>query len=185
MFAGTFAASDHEQTFSLMLSTPGVWLMVAKAWPSVLKVLDPKKREEGFSDLRRFGADEKAAEPTNLAEIIDGAGGTLEHLAHLIVLYPEEMVPAPGRTIHFMYVRFTEGILDFIIRVEPTLSIAETAGEPLGALGTALASRNIIHTLIKVVCALAEATSSQAGDTLEKSLVILGSILMATRGQIQ
>ena len=45
------------------------------------KVPDPKKRELAFKDLNTFIADEKAVEPTNLAEMMEAAGATLDHLA--------------------------------------------------------------------------------------------------------
>ncbi|KAJ6574342.1 hypothetical protein B0H19DRAFT_1063317 [Mycena capillaripes] len=137
MFAGTFAR--HQETFSLILSTAGVRFMVAKAC---------------------FISDKKIAEPINLAEIIDGAGGTLDHLAHLIVLDVEALVtasfPASAHTMDYVSILLC-GILDFIILVEPAFDDPNAARDAQGALGTALASQNITSALTGVVCSLGEA----------------------------
>ncbi|KAJ7871056.1 hypothetical protein B0H13DRAFT_2669752 [Mycena leptocephala] len=52
MFAGTFA--DHSETHTLIITTPGVYFMVGKAWPGVFAIDDAGKREIAFYDLRSF-----------------------------------------------------------------------------------------------------------------------------------
>ncbi|KAJ7624253.1 hypothetical protein DFH06DRAFT_1445914 [Mycena polygramma] len=189
MFAGTFA--NHEETFSLIRSTPGVWFFVAKAWPCVPKLVDPKKREVGFSDLRSFITGDNVLEPANLAELIDGAGGTLGHLAHLTALYLEAMIPVEGSTIHYMYVLYVCAILDFAGHMEPAFRTRPaTFGAPLGAFGAALTTRNIVQTLTRILCILEKADSdmplfSMTEHAVKKSFWILGTILVATPGKIQ
>ncbi|KAJ6517395.1 hypothetical protein C8R47DRAFT_1312885 [Mycena vitilis] len=189
MFAGTFA--DHEETFSLIQSTPGVWFFVAKAWPRVPKIVDPKKREVGFSDLRSFITGNNVLEPANLAELIDGAGGTLGHLAHLTALYLEAMIPVDGSTIHYMYVLYVCAILDFAGHMEPAFrNRPATFGAPLGAFGVALTTHNIVQTLTHILCTLETADSdmplfSMTQHALRKSFWMLGTILVTRPGKIQ
>ncbi|KAF8179402.1 hypothetical protein K438DRAFT_1977454 [Mycena galopus ATCC 62051] len=177
MFAGTFA--EHEETFSLILSTPEVRFMVSKAWPHIPGILDAKKRELAFTDLQSFIAHETTAKPNNLAEIIDGAGGTPDDLARLIVLYIQAMLPNQGTPIHFTYVHFACVILDFVIRIEPVLGDEKETGVRLGAIGTALVSQNVVKALIDLASALGKSTSTQARSALRKTFMILGSIFMA------
>ncbi|KAJ7624221.1 hypothetical protein DFH06DRAFT_1230018 [Mycena polygramma] len=190
MFAGTFA--NHEETFSLIRSTPRVWFFVAKAWPRVPKILDPKKREVGFSDLRSFIEGDKVHEPANFAELIDGAGGTLDHLAYLTTLYLEAMIPVEGSTIHYMYVLFLCAILDFAGCMEPAFrtSSSDGIGGPFGDFGAALTSYNIVQTLTHILHVLEKADPtgpmvSMNEHALRKSLWILGTILVATPGKIK
>ncbi|KAJ7748293.1 hypothetical protein DFH07DRAFT_962189 [Mycena maculata] len=183
MFTGAFA--DHAETISLILSTPGVRFMVAKAWPYVPEIVDPKERQLGFNDLRSFMVDEAFTDTNNLAEMIDGAGGTLGHLARLIVLYIRGMVPEPGTAMRDGYAHFTCAILNLITRLEPQLHDPESSGDPLGPLGTALASHHIIRALIDVVCALGEVASPQATFALRKCFIILEIMLLAPTHGIQ
>ncbi|KAJ7105505.1 hypothetical protein C8R44DRAFT_886458 [Mycena epipterygia] len=180
MFAGTFA--EHKETFSLILSTPEVRFMVSKAWPHIPGILDAKKREVAFTDLRSFIAHETAAEPNNLAEIIDGAGGAPDDLARLIVLYIRAMLPKPGTTIHFMYAHFACAIFDFVIRIDPTLGDEEEGAERLGAVGTALVAQNIVKALINLASALGKSALIQATLTAFPPLVDGGSVYMDTCG---
>ncbi|KAJ7274741.1 hypothetical protein C8J57DRAFT_1312636 [Mycena rebaudengoi] len=183
MFAGTFA--EHTETFSLILATPEVRFMVAKAWPHVPGIPDAKKREVAFTDLRSFIAHETAAEPNNLAELIDGAGGTLDDFARLIVLYMRAMLPTPTTTIHFMYVHFTCAILDFVIRIEPTLGDEKEGADRLGTIANALVARNIVKALINLACALGKSTSIQTTLALKQIFVVLGAVLMARPTEVQ
>ncbi|KAJ7430749.1 hypothetical protein B0H11DRAFT_2134272 [Mycena galericulata] len=155
MFAGTFA--DHAESFSLILSYS--------------RRQDPKKREVAFNDLRRFIVDPGATEPSNLAEMIDGAGG---------------MLPARGTTIHYMYVHFLCAILQFIAArgARPRQCRTRRRGL-LGVFGAALVSSNIVRALINVACALGDAPVPQAEYALRQILLILANIFTVVPGDIQ
>ncbi|KAJ7604512.1 hypothetical protein DFH06DRAFT_1254770 [Mycena polygramma] len=190
MFVGTFA--KHEETFSLIRSTPGIWFFVAKAWPRVPKILDPQKRVVGFTDLCSFISEGDVFEPANLAELIEGAGGTLDHLAHLTALYFEAMIPANGGAINYMYVLYLRDILDFAAHMEPVFrtTSSDHFGAPLGAFGAALTTHNSVHTLTHILCVLEKVDSTMpiapmAKHATKKLLWILGTILASTSGKIQ
>ncbi|KAJ7642604.1 hypothetical protein DFH06DRAFT_603600 [Mycena polygramma] len=180
MFAGTFF--DHEETFSLITSSPGVFFMVAKAWPHALQVMHPSKREVVLNDLHSFIAHDDVVIPANRAEIIDGAGGTLNHVADLIVLYIEAVAPA-GHAMDVTSVYFLRGILDFIVQMEPELTSRDSVGHPLGPLGTALASHKFVPTVAELLCALGTVTFDEDEDlaplAIHISFTILVTILVA------
>ncbi|KAJ7675526.1 hypothetical protein B0H17DRAFT_1080622 [Mycena rosella] len=180
MFAGTFA--DHPETHALILSTPGVRFMAARAWPSVHKLVDPKRREIGFNDLRGFLADKRAAEPAHLSELIDGAGGTLEHLARLVVLYIDSLVSSPNIAMHFMSVHFFSGALDFITTMDPNLRKPDHIYTPTNAFTTALVSKNLVRTLSSALCALSVTTTPQALHEVQRGSSILGLIFSKRLG---
>ncbi|KAJ7670068.1 hypothetical protein DFH06DRAFT_1179929 [Mycena polygramma] len=182
MFVGNFA--NHGESFALILATPGVRFLVAKAWPHVPHIMDPRKRELGFTDLRSFMVNTTIAEPINFAEIVDGAGGTLGHVADLITLYMEAMFPAQGGTIQYAYVVFTSAIVDFVIRIEPAFDDSDSVMGPLGPLGTALVSRRIVPILTRLLCTLGGSTVSLASSTITNCFKVLGSILAANPGKI-
>ncbi|KAJ6517410.1 hypothetical protein C8R47DRAFT_1255011 [Mycena vitilis] len=188
MFAGTFAR--HEETFSIILSIPGVWFFVAKAWPLVPKILDLQKRVVGFTDLRSFISEGAVFEPVNLAELIDGAGGTLDHLAHLTAIYLEAMIPANGDGIDYKYVLYLCDILDFAAQMEPAFrtTSSDHFGARLGAFGAALTAHNSVQTLTRILCVLEKVDSAlpiapMVMNAMQKSLWILGSILVSTPGK--
>ncbi|KAF7344138.1 hypothetical protein MVEN_01704000 [Mycena venus] len=158
MFAGAFG--HDARTSSLILSTPGVRFILAMGWSHIPNMPDPADREFAYNCLRRFFEDESSAEPAHLSEIIDGAGGTPEDLAHLIILSIEAMVPPPGSTD----VHFTHAILDFIVRIDPTLEATTVRRAPLGTVALTLVFRNIVKALTRVACALGESTVPYVGD---------------------
>ncbi|KAJ6505809.1 hypothetical protein C8R47DRAFT_1066689 [Mycena vitilis] len=180
MFAGTFF--DQEDTFASILATPGVFFMVAKAWPHVPKVKDPDKREIAFSDLCTFITHKAVARPANRAAIIDGAGGIMGHVANLIVMHIEAVSPAPGSAMEFTHVYLSRGVLEFVELMEPRLSNRESFLQPLGPLGTALASRTFVPILTELLCALGASTSDQdlALRAITIGFSIVATILVAT-----
>jgi hypothetical protein len=131
---------------------------------------DLADRESAYNCLRRFFEGERSAEPAHLPEIIDGAGGTLDDLAHLIVLSIEAIAPSPGST----EVHFTHAILDFIVRIDPTLEGTLFRRAPLGTVALALVSCNIVKALIKVACALGEFTAPCVVHVIREAFVIIG-----------
>ncbi|KAJ6543561.1 hypothetical protein DFH09DRAFT_1088707 [Mycena vulgaris] len=167
---------------NLILLTPGVFFMVAKAWPHVLKLVDAKKREVGFSDLCGFLADERVAEPANLVDLIDGAGGTVEDLARLVVLYIDSLLPAPNTAMHFMNVHFLSGVLDFIMTVDPAVADPDTMERPLSDFAISLLSGHIVRALSNAGCALSVTANPNAVHALNRNFIILGILLGTNPG---
>ncbi|KAF7362936.1 hypothetical protein MVEN_00644600 [Mycena venus] len=180
MFAGTFA--NHAETYALILSTPGVYFMVAKAWPSVFEITEPQKRELAFNDLRSFLVPKDVVAEDNLADLIEGSGGTLRDLAHLVVRYIDSVVPSPKRALHYTSIHFLSGILEFITLVDPKLSDAETMEEKASDFGIALLSQNFVGALTNAACALSASPGPDATLALHDTLKILGILLGGTPG---
>ncbi|KAJ7085967.1 hypothetical protein C8R43DRAFT_1142442 [Mycena crocata] len=171
MFAGTF--TEHPATYALMLATSGLRYMVAKAWRYVPAIPDPKKREVALSDLRAFVADEHATDPLPLAELVDGAGGTLDDLAWLMVSYIHAVVPAPGEEIDDLYIHFVRVILRFIGSVEPRLGEPSDVDSPLGAFAVALFSQGIVPALCTAARSVVHASETHALHALHEIMAMI------------
>ncbi|KAJ7113653.1 hypothetical protein C8R44DRAFT_741235 [Mycena epipterygia] len=72
-------------TYALMCATPGFRVVLGKIWTFLPQVSEPNRLEMVLNDLRGFLADCGATDPKNLAEIVEGAGGTLGDVADLVV----------------------------------------------------------------------------------------------------
>jgi hypothetical protein len=177
MFAGTFA--DHSETHTLITTTPGVYSMVGKAWPGVFAIDDDGKREIAFNDLRSFLVNKSIATHDTLAELIDGAGGTLQKLARLVVLYIASFAPSPNEALDLMPTYFLSGILEFLAIVDPNLGDAEGMVNPTSPFAALLLSLNVIEALSTAACALSISSgplvSPVLRDTFTTLIVLLGT----------
>ncbi|KAJ7846524.1 hypothetical protein B0H13DRAFT_2407838 [Mycena leptocephala] len=179
MFAGIFV--HHPASWELILSTPGVRFIVAKAWPYVSRVKDPKRREVVFTHLGYFLADKSAAEPTAMAEFIEAAVGSYAALAELIVdHYFLPIVPDTGTVMDFMEVHYLDSVLDFLRHMAPNLFDHNTLGCPLGDFADALISQSIVGTVSNAARTVSECdtSTSSAVAALDKCFTILGLILV-------
>ncbi|KAJ7136191.1 hypothetical protein C8R46DRAFT_1361914 [Mycena filopes] len=181
MFAGTFA--DHPASFKLILDTPDLRVIVAKAWPHVLEVQEPQNREIVFTDLRSFLAHDSMKNPVNLAEIIDGAG-SCEELARLVVAFIHNVVPADGGAMHFMDAYFLDGLLDFVNHVDPHL-LRINVGNAMSRFAAALVSHNVVGAVTKSLHALLGVAGTSAANALRKSFLLIGVLFTAQPGNLQ
>ncbi|KAJ7082667.1 hypothetical protein B0H15DRAFT_803117 [Mycena belliarum] len=177
MFLGDLG--DDTEMQNLMCSTPGVYYMVAKAWPHVVPTRESEKRGDGFNDLYRFLANERAGNPANLAEIVDGAGGTLEDLAILVVSYIDALVPQDG-AMDPAEVLFFSAILEFIPIVDPQLT--DDTYSPMSVFTTSLLSQSIVRALASAIRALSITATQKAMTVLHQAFVLFGLILRKSVG---
>ncbi|KAJ7097423.1 hypothetical protein C8R44DRAFT_889333 [Mycena epipterygia] len=141
--------------------------------------------EEARSRVHRSAklyVNKKIAEPQTLAEIVDGAGGTLRDVARLIVLYLRGVVHDPNISLDSLGVNFLTGLLDFVTMVDPALADPESISKTLGTLGTRLLFSGVVPALSNAVCALSTATGSQTTYALHKSCLIPGIIFTTSPG---
>ncbi|KAJ6468149.1 hypothetical protein C8R47DRAFT_1223434 [Mycena vitilis] len=174
VFAATL--TDHLATTVLIKSTPGFWFMLGKAWAGIVELPNAPKRTIGLSALHNFIKEPEVAEPHNLADIIGGAGGTLQDLSRLVIRFINTLLPSSTATMDVMNMRLLGGVLRFIHTLEPLLDIMEGADLPLGPLGLALASQDIVPSLTRAACAVSE----RAIEMLPNILFILGKVLIHT-----
>ncbi|KAF8181362.1 hypothetical protein K438DRAFT_1937989 [Mycena galopus ATCC 62051] len=177
MFAGTFA--DHSETHALITTTPGVYFMVGKAWPGVFDIDDTDKREIALNDLRSFLANRNIVTRDTLSDLTDGAGGTLQQLASLVVFHIAYFAPSPDDALDLMPTYFLSGILEFLAMIDPNLGDAEGMVNPPSPFAAFLLSHNVIEALTTAACALSISSgplvSRSLRDTLTALIVLLGT----------
>ncbi|KAJ7633919.1 hypothetical protein DFH06DRAFT_1222089, partial [Mycena polygramma] len=174
LFAAT--STDHPATTVLIKSTPDFRFMLGKAWVGIVELPNAPERTIGFSALHNFIKELEVAEPDMLAEIIDGAGGTLQGLSRLVIRFINTLLPVSTATMDVMNIRFLRGVLRFIHSLEPLLDIVKGADLPLGPLGLALASQDTVPKLKDAACAVSEL----AVVMLSQILSILTKVLIHT-----
>ncbi|KAJ6461495.1 hypothetical protein C8R47DRAFT_1159443 [Mycena vitilis] len=145
-------------------TTEGVRVVVAHAWRVFLN-LDACLDEDGFSSVCRYMLLHlKASDPENLAEVIEGVGGTMQDLALTIVRHIKIMVTSD-------FASATLGLRAVIAFLN------ETDGH--ASLKDSLLSAGIIQPLVSLICILARTAGDDAATILRGCLGILGRIFAA------
>ncbi|KAJ7696848.1 hypothetical protein B0H16DRAFT_1903760 [Mycena metata] len=163
MFSGTF--NDDEPSYTLIKSTPGFWFMLGETWLHLTRSVDALKRDIIFGDLSGFIQAPEAVEPDNLAEIIEGVGGTLHELARVATLYLSLLVPTSPALTNLLTVQFVVSVLEFFKAIDPSLDERKGSSLRLGPFGIALISQNVVRALTDAICALTRSLI-QGGDSL-------------------
>ncbi|KAJ7742297.1 hypothetical protein B0H16DRAFT_1890315 [Mycena metata] len=141
MFSGTF--DDDEPSYTLIKSTPGFWFMLGEIWLHLTLSVDALKRDILFGDLSGFIQAPEAVEPGNLAEIIEGVGGTLHELARVATLYLSLLVPTSPALTNLLTVQFVVSVLEFFKAIDPSHDERKGSSLRLGPFGIALISQNV------------------------------------------
>lgn len=115
VFAAWFLG--HPPTCSLMSATPGFRFMLARAWvlfPQLNGPDDAHSFEPRLSSLCCCIATFDFVNPANVAEMIDGAGGSIDDLARLVIQYTDDVFGAErSRTIE-SNAGYFRGLLKFL-----------------------------------------------------------------------
>ncbi|KAJ7261224.1 hypothetical protein C8J57DRAFT_1719926 [Mycena rebaudengoi] len=136
--------SDHPETKELINTTPGVRVVIARAW-AIFIGIDNFMGETGFHDVCRYlGHDLNVSNPKNLEEVIEGAGGSMQDLASLIILHIRRVIGG-----------------FFLVGVVGILDDADNEGD----FKKILLSLGIVKALTSVVCYLVGTTDRLAGAT--------------------
>ncbi|KAJ7168025.1 hypothetical protein C8R46DRAFT_1350890 [Mycena filopes] len=181
MFAGTFA--DHPESWKLVLATPGLRFLVARAWPHVLDAQDPKIRRVGFTDLRSFLAETSTANPSNLEELLDGAG-SLDGLAQLVVGYINNLCPDDGKRAHLPAVDvFLLSILDLIKIMDPSLGNPKNGeGCTFNEFTVALLSHKIGAAITKILPTVIRSWGHVAAAAIRQGSLFLAVVFNSPPG---
>lgn len=119
VFAAWFLG--HPPTCSLMSATPGFRFMLARAWvlfPQLNGPDDAHSFEPRLSSLCCCIATFDFVNPANVAEMIDGAGGSIDDLARLVIQYTDDVFGAErSRTIE-SNAGYFRGLLKFLQAVD-------------------------------------------------------------------
>ncbi|KAJ6546074.1 hypothetical protein DFH09DRAFT_1367508 [Mycena vulgaris] len=151
-------------TKDLIDATPGVRVVIARAWVLFLE-LDDCLSSPGFHDVCRFLiTDLKTSKPVNLQEVIEGAGGSVVDLQALLVKHIEYVVGTnqrPSEATTFFLVGIT-GVVDEI--------------HYDGTLQKALLSAGIVKALVSATLFLAGTRLPSAIRILRDCFTLLSKV---------
>ncbi|KAJ6609767.1 hypothetical protein B0H10DRAFT_2193696 [Mycena sp. CBHHK59/15] len=154
---------------SLVDATTGFRTLVARIWV-LLQAVNPEKRNIGFNQLSPFIRFHiKPSDPTHLEEIIEGAGGSVDALASLVVNHLKLLTPAalPAESIEIL--DLFDALFTFIMEIDDQPNpLAGTHG-PVCA---ALLSSGIVPALATAIKVLAEAAESHQSSVVVNNLIV-------------
>ncbi|KAJ7167094.1 hypothetical protein C8R46DRAFT_1351266 [Mycena filopes] len=162
-FAGRF--KDHQPSHNLIKSTPGFWVILGRAWVRMTEdvdTLDPHGRNLLFAELSNFLGEPDVGDPTHLAQLIEGVGGSIHDLARTATHYLAAILPTPPAVMDMVCIHSVWHFVSFIRAIDPSLDnlpgdqpLEDVDGDQLalGAFGSALVLHKIIQVLTDTVCA--------------------------------
>ncbi|KAJ7479500.1 hypothetical protein FB451DRAFT_1395086 [Mycena latifolia] len=151
----------------LIGGTPGIGFIVARAWNFFLSA-------STLGPLCRFILHQTKL--SDLAEIVDGAGGSMADLASIVATYITAVVPSRDTDVCGPHDWLLQGVLPFIIAfdgMDKPPRVAPTGHHELGPLCTALVQHRIVKALTLVACAFSKVTIYAATFTLTQCFKIL------------
>ncbi|KAJ7508191.1 hypothetical protein B0H11DRAFT_1966840 [Mycena galericulata] len=150
-FCGWF--HKHPETSELMSGTAGFRVLIARTWRFLPAIPEPR-RELLIGDLGTLIAHSSLRDPHNLSELLEGAGGTVDGLASLVVDYlravAERTLPLTPSSTAIDVLR----ILYFVKAVDLPPAGTEWIAEPLGPLSQRLIFHHVAPALVTVMLTL-------------------------------
>ncbi|KAJ6551776.1 hypothetical protein B0H19DRAFT_178485 [Mycena capillaripes] len=166
-----FMASFNDPTLcNLFGATPGVRVLLARNWLLLVRREASAGRDTGLDQVFQClngPSHLDASQPAGLEEFAEGAGGTIEDLASLIVRTIAVLVPSRKPSIARLPLKFVWAILTFVVAADH-IGTDQTTG-----LCTALWEVGFVESLTMVMHNLAENTISNATQTLEDCCLLL------------
>ncbi|KAJ6553614.1 hypothetical protein DFH09DRAFT_1366218 [Mycena vulgaris] len=147
---------------------------------------EPNKLEMVLNDLCGFIVDSNVREPANLTEFVEGAGGTLDDLADVVIKYIHTVIARPApKAIPNSTVRYIRGLFAFIADAD----LYPKEGKlwkvvPLGPLCTVLIYEEFVEALMAVIMSLTTASAPDTGLALDEAFMLLRRILTTPPGTI-
>ncbi|KAJ7718837.1 hypothetical protein B0H14DRAFT_3629756 [Mycena olivaceomarginata] len=174
LFAGGFR--DLPLSCSVMLATPGFKVIIAKVL-SFLPGLEEPNLEAVLDCISNFIGHFNFSNPANLSELMEGAGGTIDDLAGLVVQYIRIVV---GR--HPQYIR---GICFSLRDAEPSLETKQQRSlPPLGALHSILLYHGLVGALVAAMLSVSTTAGPETSFVLDECFMLLERILLAPPGYL-
>ncbi|KAJ7633930.1 hypothetical protein DFH06DRAFT_1479489 [Mycena polygramma] len=183
LFIGAF--HDDPPSTALMLSTLGFRAMLVKVWSLLPDVDEPKRLEMTLNDLCGFIADCGARDRTNLEEMVEAAGGSLENLASLVTEFVTAVIRRESPVLPNSIVYYIGDICSFIADADlfPAMEKQEL-GVPLGPLSTLLPLHKFVEALVDAINSVSKISAAETGDTLDQCFLLLDRILASSVGHM-
>ncbi|KAJ6474329.1 hypothetical protein C8R45DRAFT_1011330 [Mycena sanguinolenta] len=158
----------ESEIVELIKTNPRVQFVVARGWMLLFDVNDLSTRIDGCNSLCRFFKAARYAQSVALEEFIEGAGGTLSHLASLIVKHIT-FFTLNSQTVTSSTPLMLAGVLDFLwvaeyYDQEYKNDHSDPTWDPYrkGPLCMALVSKGIVGALTIAISALNNITNTKA-----------------------
>ncbi|KAJ7652431.1 hypothetical protein DFH06DRAFT_535848 [Mycena polygramma] len=169
------------------LSGSGVHSMLVEAWASSLRLGqdEPSPTDYGSICLCVLAFLENYWDPPkhrDFAEILDGAGGSMEDLASLFVRHIDRILSFPERPPSEELTYLVNGIFEVASRLEDANRSDQTGRITLTPFCAALLHRGIIPSTIVLISAFCNYTEPPPMATLDKCLLLLVQILDSAEG---
>ncbi|KAJ7487934.1 hypothetical protein FB451DRAFT_1167403 [Mycena latifolia] len=172
----------HKPARDIIATTEGFRTMLVRAWALLLRgTAPPELAALVYHIICNFIQDGmRPGDPANLAELIDGAGGSLDDLALLLVAFIEHILPSRDTVVTAAIAFYLDAAVGLMADAElqsmkKEMTSASYVITVLGPLVAALARHGVVRALTTMACALSH--SSVCGRTLDKCLTILDRIL--------
>ncbi|KAJ7202561.1 hypothetical protein GGX14DRAFT_653671 [Mycena pura] len=178
---------DHPESYDLMLQTPGFLSMIAKIWKFLPDVKESSLLDPLLELLCSFMIDIRVDEPDNLAMLMDGAGGTLDGLAELVVAVLNTIIRRK-REISALTVKCIRSVLYFVMQADQhpakNLRRREWLKIPLGPLTETLLCHEIVPSLVGSIMHVNQGSPSDASTVLalDECFLLSARILRSTLG---
>ncbi|KAJ7829568.1 hypothetical protein B0H14DRAFT_2809315 [Mycena olivaceomarginata] len=174
LFAGGFR--ELPLSSSVMLATPGFKVLTAKVL-SFLPGLEEPNLEAVLDCIYNFIGDFNFSNPANLSELTEGAGGTIDDLAGLVVQYIRIVV---GRRPQYI-----RGICFSLRDAEPSLETEQQRSlPPLGALHSILLYHGLVRALVAAMLPVSTTAGPETDFVLDECFMLLERILLASPGYL-
>lgn len=165
---------DSPQRAALVLSAPGFPATAVRAWAYFVASHDVPRQTDVFRVVLPLLAD-----PTVADEIIEGAGGSIDDLAQLVMRQLSFVSADRDAGLSAQNVTLLEHLLTIVVSVaiipNPRIGVSQP-------LWNALISRGFVKALIIATSALGHTATPDADIIIEKCLVFLTSILATKEG---
>ncbi|KAJ7608002.1 hypothetical protein DFH06DRAFT_1249139 [Mycena polygramma] len=150
----------HQETKDLIDATPGVRVVVARAWAFFVG-LDACVGEAGFHDVCLYLLNDlKPSNPANIAELIEGVSGTVADLASVIVRHMNHIIASSKIAVFYF-----EGIIGILDKMDTNSSLKK-----------ALLSAGIVKALMHMINFLAGTRTPDPAGVLNDCFTILSRI---------
>lgn len=164
---------------AMICSTAGFTAMAVRTWASVLETQDVLRLEEALdNDGLHFVASASAV----VEDIVDGAGGSIDDLAALVMSHLSLVAPDVQTQLSAAQLRLIDFVLGIWARIDcmgrgpdcdPTFS------KPLSF---ALISQGVAQPLAITLWTASRTTNPDTASVIEQCLVIFGAIFLTKRG---
>ncbi|KAJ7102715.1 hypothetical protein C8R44DRAFT_887461 [Mycena epipterygia] len=163
-----------ERTLHLIDTTRGLRALITKTWV-LLQRVNLEKRAIAFKQLTPFlHFHMMPSDPVHLEEIIEGADGSLDTLASLVVNHLNHLTSTTGTAESAETLDFFEDVFMFVYQLDdqpdPFSGPVEGKHSPICA---ALLSNGIVPALASAIKVLAEAAETRKSSVIVNHLIVM------------